>query len=71
MIGIGSIIFQFKTEITHSFSFPAKNPSGCESKDDSDKTVPGGRLRSLFIHEVREQPSLQLYVTFTSPFSSH
>lgn len=62
MIGIRSIIVQFKTEITHSFSFAAKNPSGWESKDDAVKTVQGGRLRA---------PRLQLYFTFTEPFSSH
>lgn len=74
MIGIWSIIFQYQTEITYLSSFAAKNSSGCVSKDDAVKTEPGGRPGSVFVREVRQQhstTSLQLDVTFTSPFSSH
>lgn len=53
--------------------FPDKNPfnSDSESKDDAVKTVTGV-LRGLRSHEVRQQQSPQLYVTFVvSAFSSH
>lgn len=55
------------------FFFPDKNPfnSGSESKDDAVKTVTGG-LGGLLSHEVRQQQSPQLYVTFVVlAFSSH
>lgn len=37
---------------------------GCESEDDAVKTVPGGSLRTLSVHEVKQQARLQLYVPF-------
>lgn len=64
MIGIWSIIFQFKTEMVDLFPSAAKNPPGCESEDDAVKTVPGGSLRTLSVHEVKQQARLQLYVPF-------